>query len=71
MQQIANRNRRPGTFRRRRVPGSRAHQACLHCKDKKLKVFRLWFALVIGTMMLKRRSAMIESRAVVTASGWA
>ncbi|KAL5590052.1 hypothetical protein FOVSG1_011919 [Fusarium oxysporum f. sp. vasinfectum] len=37
MQQIANRNRRPGAFRRRRVPGSRAHQACLHCKDKKLK----------------------------------
>ncbi|KAI7772312.1 hypothetical protein LZL87_007673 [Fusarium oxysporum] len=37
MQQIANRSRRPGAFRRRRVPGSRAHQACLHCKDKKLK----------------------------------
>ncbi|KAF4332689.1 purine utilization positive regulator [Fusarium beomiforme] len=37
MQQIANRNRRPGAFRRRRVPGSRAHQACLHCKEKKLK----------------------------------
>ncbi|KAG7003745.1 Positive regulator of purine utilization [Fusarium oxysporum f. sp. conglutinans] len=37
MQQNANRNRRPGAFRRRRVPGSRAHQACLHCKDKKLK----------------------------------
>ncbi|KAF5247595.1 hypothetical protein FANTH_6346 [Fusarium anthophilum] len=37
MQQIANRSRRPGPFRRRRVPGSRAHQACLHCKEKKLK----------------------------------
>ncbi|KAF5529624.1 purine utilization positive regulator [Fusarium mexicanum] len=37
MQQIANRSRRPGAFRRRRVPGSRAHQACLHCKEKKLK----------------------------------
>ncbi|VTT82063.1 unnamed protein product, partial [Fusarium fujikuroi] len=37
MQQIANRSRRTGPFRRRRVPGSRAHQACIHCKDKKLK----------------------------------
>ncbi|KAF5635750.1 positive regulator of purine utilization [Fusarium sp. NRRL 52700] len=37
MQQIANRSRRPGPFRRRRVPGSRANQACLHCKEKKLK----------------------------------
>ncbi|KAF4951618.1 hypothetical protein FGADI_7395 [Fusarium gaditjirri] len=37
MQQTVNRSRRPGAFRRRRVPGSRAHQACLHCKDKKLK----------------------------------
>ncbi|KAI1022224.1 hypothetical protein LB504_007231 [Fusarium proliferatum] len=37
MQQIGNRTRRTGPFRRRRVPGSRAHQACIHCKDKKLK----------------------------------
>ncbi|EGU74471.1 hypothetical protein FOXB_15019 [Fusarium oxysporum f. sp. conglutinans Fo5176] len=56
MQQNANRNRRPGAFRRRRVPGSRAHQACLHCKDKKLKVFRLWFALVTACLVLDPQS---------------
>ncbi|KAJ3549266.1 hypothetical protein NM208_g585 [Fusarium decemcellulare] len=37
MQQSTNRHRRPGPFRRRRIPGTRAQQACLHCKDKKLK----------------------------------
>ncbi|KAF4982756.1 hypothetical protein FDECE_17443 [Fusarium decemcellulare] len=40
MQQSTNRHRRPGPFRRRRIPGTRAQQACLHCKDKKLKVIQ-------------------------------
>ncbi|KAM6509894.1 hypothetical protein FALCPG4_017529 [Fusarium falciforme] len=37
MLQANSRSRRQGPLRRRRVPGTRAHQACLNCKEKKLK----------------------------------
>ncbi|KPM38586.1 hypothetical protein AK830_g8001 [Neonectria ditissima] len=38
MEQTSNWNRRPGVTRRRRIPGTRTHHACINCREKKLKV---------------------------------